>query len=441
MIGNRFHLGCLVFLALASAACGQMNHNKTVACYFENWSFYRPPPVKFDISSIDTDLCTHGIYIAADIDNVSWTIFAADPWFDLDSSDCEPGYCNYNGYRRFTDLADEDFIPILALGGWTGSSAKFSIMAKDPIKRYTFVDSVIPFLKAYGFAGLELRWEYPGQGEGSSPDDQKSLTRLVEALKERFEQEDLLLMLLVNVQANELEIGYDFPALSESVDLFSVSTYDFNFYSPDRNFTGHPSPIRSRVEEQDESHPGYLQNVYDGIRQVLDLGVPTEKILLGINGEGRGFTLEDAEDNGLYCPATEPIPAGPFTAIPGYWAYFEVLEAQSADDLPALPEATPKEWTIVTDDCYQAPYMVNGPYWVGYEDVISVAIKANFVNFAELGGVAFSSLDSDDFKGLFSSKYPLLNQINKQLSAGNDFDPETFDCGSAPAPICDVDAF
>lgn len=107
-------------------------------------------------------------------------------------------------------------------------------MAKDPIKRYTFVDSVIPFLKAYGFAGLELRWEYPGQGEGSSPDDQKSLTRLVEALKERFEQEDLLLMLLVNVQANELEIGYDFPALSESVDLFSVSTYDFNFYSPDR---------------------------------------------------------------------------------------------------------------------------------------------------------------------------------------------------------------
>lgn len=72
--------------------------------------------MKFDISSIDTDLCTHGIYIAADIDNVSWTIFAADPWFDLDSSDCEPGYCNYNGYRRFTDLADEDFIPILALG-------------------------------------------------------------------------------------------------------------------------------------------------------------------------------------------------------------------------------------------------------------------------------------------------------------------------------------
>lgn len=40
-----------------------------------------------------------------------------------------------------------------------------------------------------------------------------------------------------------------------------------------QSFTGHPSPIRSRVEEQDESHPGYLQNVYDGIRQVLDLGI------------------------------------------------------------------------------------------------------------------------------------------------------------------------
>ena len=29
-----------------------------------------------------------------------------DPWFDLAPEDCEPGYCNYDSYRRFVGLKD-----------------------------------------------------------------------------------------------------------------------------------------------------------------------------------------------------------------------------------------------------------------------------------------------------------------------------------------------
>ena len=39
---------------------------------------------------------------------------------------------------------------------------------------------------------------------------------------------------------------------------------------------------------------------------------------------GRGFTLNSVTKNGLYAPASNPIPAGPFTREAGFWGYNEV---------------------------------------------------------------------------------------------------------------------
>jgi hypothetical protein len=39
---------------------------------------------------------------------------------------------------------------------------------------------------------------------------------------------------------------------------------------------------------------------------------------------GRGFTLSDPDDNGLYAPAPQPIDAGPYTGTAGFWGYNEV---------------------------------------------------------------------------------------------------------------------
>jgi chitinase len=47
------------------------------------------------------------------------------------------------------------------------------MMAKDSVKRKTFIDSVVPFLQLYGFEGLDFDWEYPGDREGSDPDNDK----------------------------------------------------------------------------------------------------------------------------------------------------------------------------------------------------------------------------------------------------------------------------
>ena len=75
-----------------------------------------------------------------------------------------------------------------------------------------------------------------------------------------------------------------------------------------------------------------------------------------------------------------------------------------------LPDAKPKDWTIVVDDCIAAPYAFNGPYWIGYDNEESIKLKAQFVNFLDIAGAMVWSIDTDDFRGDYGPvKFPLLH--------------------------------
>merc|ERR1712029_1123144 len=90
-----------------------------------------------------------------------------------------------------------------------------------------------------------------------------------------------------------------------------------------------------------------------------------------------------------------------------------------------LPEDTGK-WTVVVDDCYKSPYAYNGPYWIGYDDVDSIAAKTKYVNLLGVAGAMIWSKDTDDFRGLYSNeKYPLTKKINEVSHLGLPWIPRT----------------
>ena len=64
-------------------------------------------------------------------------------------------------------------------------SKKFSQVAADPAKRQIFLDSLIPFVKKYGFDGVDFDWEYPGTRDSIDPEhDKDNFSVLVEMMGE-----------------------------------------------------------------------------------------------------------------------------------------------------------------------------------------------------------------------------------------------------------------
>lgn len=64
-----------------------------------------------------------------------------------------------------------------------------------------------------------------------------------------------------------------------------------------------------------------------GVNYYLSLGVPKEKLVMGIPEYGRCYTLDDINSNGLLAPASKPGPAGPYIRIPGTLGFNEVTPA------------------------------------------------------------------------------------------------------------------
>lgn len=69
------------------------------------------------------------------------------------------------------------------VGGWNEGSTKYSAMAADPAKRATFISSTLSFIRQYGFDGLDLDWEYPGQ-RGGAPEDRVNFVTLLREIKQ-----------------------------------------------------------------------------------------------------------------------------------------------------------------------------------------------------------------------------------------------------------------
>lgn len=433
----------VVAVATLLAAAGvvgyapKQSHNKIVSCYYSSWAVYRPGLGQFEVEDIDPFLCTHGFYAFADMSNSTWEIFSVDPWFDLGPSDCAPGACFHDGFRRFVALQDSNpaFVPMLSVGGWNAGSGKYSVMAEDPVKRRTFIDSTVVFLKKYGFAGVDFDWEYPGFREGSHPDiDKNDFDLVAQEFSEALRAENLLFTAALGCGYDKIMIGYDMPVLTQYFDFFNLMGYDF--HGAWDNFTGQNAPLYHREEENVVGHPGYRYNTYDSIELFLELGTPPSQMVLGMPTYGRGQHLT-TDSSGHYCPTDIGFPMGPYTRQRGILGYLEILQLFANDTYTNLPGATPHEWEVVVDTCYMAPYMTNGPYWMSYDDEESLAHKVRYANWRGLAGAMIWTVETDDFGGFYSERpYPLLTRINEELANQDIYDPAKPGCGTSV--LCDV---
>ncbi|XP_043471715.1 acidic mammalian chitinase-like isoform X2 [Leptopilina heterotoma] len=376
---------CLTYAVIIS---GQ----KRVVCYYASWATYRKDEGKYDIAKINPSLCSHLIYSFIGLNN-DGTIKILDAWIDVRQN----GFKNFNALRNKSPSTKT----LAAIGGWAEGSEKFSNVVSNPGLRAKFINEAVKFLKTYGFNGLDLDWEYPGQRPGSRPTDKDNFSLLVKELKERFSREGLILSAAVNPTPYTAGLSYNIREISKHLDFINLMTYDYHGTNNDKR-VGHNAPLFASPQETPDEKQ---LNCDASVKYWISQGAPREKINLGTAFYGRSFTLANPNLHKRGSPATGPGKEGRLTGAAGTLGYYEVCE-----------NTDKKGWKVEYDAEQHVVYAFQGNQIVGYDDVNSIKEKAQYVKNNNLGGAMIWSMDTDDFNGNCNGgKNPLLNALNKVL--------------------------
>jgi len=448
----------LTLVVLALGLAGEAESKKHLGCYYGAWSYTRPGLGQFWPEDIDVELCDVIYYGFGNILNDTFEVCSWDPWFDmdmqLDSQDLSimnciqerdghawpPGcvtddgleYCHHNGMRRTIALKEKnpDLKVLFSVGGWTAGGWVFSQMAQTEGTRFMFIRSVVHFLNHFGFDGLDLDWEFPAfdmlPEEPTDPNDKYHFTSLMQELRKEFDKEGFLLTFAASPDPFKAGNAYELGKVAPYVDWINVMTYDYGGLWD--KFTGIDAPLYGRWEEGFAGHPHFDFNIHATIQYYLDEGVPPEKMVMGVHTEAKGFTLEDPNENGIYCPAAGS-PNMTFSRQEGWLNYYEVLQFFYNDTIedPRWQDLTPgiENWNFFTDGCYMAPYAYQKQFWISYDDEASTDIKVRYANHHNLKGAFVWEIDTDNFLGEFGlPPYTITRTIADALVKGDGLKPE-----------------
>ncbi|MDE6551380.1 MAG: hypothetical protein K2K98_00255 [Muribaculaceae bacterium] len=283
----------------------------------------------------DPNMFTHLIYAFADFNDACDGVEVKHP----------------EKLRAMVDLKKQnpELKVILGIGGYKREG--FCEMAADRKKRRAFVRQIKDLIESYGLDGVDLDWEFPtteAGGHTASPNDKKNYATLVKDLRKSLGKDKWISYYSINSGA-----FIDHKKMVPHVSYVHVSGYNLAIPKDDERGY-HQSPLYGSKKTG-----GWC--VSKCVAKHIDLGVPKEKILMGIPFYGRGKS---------------PFPT--------------YLDCNKFD---RYSEGTKILW----DDDAQAPYYADekGNLVMGFDNERSIAAKFDFIRANGIPGVFVWNYDSD----------------------------------------------
>lgn len=321
--------------------------NTVVGTYFVEWGIYGR---NFTVDNIPAHNLTHILYgfipICGPNESLKsvggnsyqalktactgvpdYEVVIHDPWAAYQKSFAQAGH-TFNSpikgnYAMLMALKQRypELKVIPSVGGWTLSDPFYDFTNKA--NRDTFVASVKKFLTTWKFYdGVDIDWEFPGGG-GAAPDlgdpvndgpAYVALMRELRAMLDQLERDTGRTYELTSA----IGVGYDkiedvnYADAVQYMDYIFAMTYDF--YGGWNNVPGHQTALYcgtfmrpgqcdgSGVDGDGVPYKGPAYTGDNGIKLILDQGVPANKLVLGTAMYGRGWegvtpdTLSDPND-------------------------------------------------------------------------------------------------------------------------------------------------
>jgi chitinase len=260
---------------------------------------------------------------------------------------------------------------ILSLGGWGGCKTCSEVFSTKKGRR-KFVRSVKHLTEYFHTDGIDLDWEYPAlvniPGYPFMPEDKDNFTALVKKLRKKMGA-DFEISFAAGGYTDYIKHSIDWKKVMRYVDIVNLMTYDL--VGGDDTITGHHTSLYST--------PSQLESTDHAIKLLDTVGVPRNKMAIGVAFYARIFQLKDSLNYGLYRPSK-------FFRGLSYRDYNKILSADSG-------------YVYRWDSVAQAPYMYNASQklFVTFDDTSSIRIKTKYAIDNKLYGVMFWQLADDSY--------------------------------------------
>ncbi|MEU7098449.1 glycoside hydrolase family 18 chitinase [Streptomyces longwoodensis] len=353
--------------------------------YFTEWGIYgRNYNVKNLVTSGSAAKITHINYAFGNVTNGQCAIgdsyadydkaFTADQSVDgvADTWD-QPLRGNFNQLRKLK--AKYPNIKILwSFGGWTWSGG-FGQAAANPA---AFAQSCYNLVEdprwADVFDGIDIDWEYPNAcGLSCDTSGAAAYKNLMAALRAKFGANNLVTAATTadGSAGGKIESA-DYAGAAQYVDWYNVMTYDFFGAWDAKGPTAPHSPLTSYT-----GIPKAGFTTADAMAKFKAIGVPANKLLIGIGFYGRGWT-----------GVTQDAPGGTATG-PAAGTY-----EQGIEDYKVLKTSCPATGTIAG-----TAYAHCGTNWWSYDTPATIATKMAWAKNQGLGGAFFWEFSGDTANG------------------------------------------
>ena len=360
-----------------------------VVGYYTSYSIYSPD---YFVTDIPAENLTHLIYSAIDISDNGQCV-SSDEWADMRYPYPGDGQNERlrGNFKQLNELRRNhpDLQILMSVGSWN-FSANFSNAVLDQQARIRLARSCVAFMREYGFDGIDVDWRFPVvggiAGEGRT-EDKDNLTFILAEFRGQFDYwaerdgRDYL-MTITTPSSREIYENYDFTQFIGDIDWINLMAYS---YQGDwSNLASHHAPLYPSVRDPRGVEFSEEFSISGTVNDLLDAGVPANKIVLGVPFFAHSWSLARTNDFfGLYGDVTG-VPNG---TRPGGTLYYS--------DLVSFLNNTSYVRYFDQDAIGAWMFNENARIAISYDNVESIQNKARFVRANGLGGMMAWELSFD----------------------------------------------